>query len=299
VPHHWKPHTLFAAAGPATNAAICFVCAIPLFVVGFLPNANPFSNPYSLEMKNYRDGRVYTSQYGLKMYKPQSAEAAELPPETAKHVVEAFGKKDFAEVDAVFGKLHDVQRAVAPTWVVWVGRVFWLSWLLMLLNLLPAYPLDGGQIMQGLVWAKSGHRQGVVVAGYSGFVVSLLVLVASISANESLLMGLALFMMFSAYTRLQTLDADDGGFGYDFSAGYTSLERDEPPTPRAKKQSFVKRWLHARNARRLQREVEERQREEERFDQLLEKVHKSGKASLTDEERRFMERVSARYRNRS
>ena len=35
------------------------------------------------------------------------------------------------------------------------------------------------------------------------------------------------------------------------------------------------------------------------MDQLLDKIARLGKSALTDEERRFMERVSARYRNRS
>jgi hypothetical protein len=57
--------------------------------------------------------------------------------------------------------------------------------------------------------------------------------------------------------------------------------------------------MQARAARRIQREVEQRQQEDERMDQLLEKIARFGKEALTDEERRFMERVSARYRNRS
>jgi stage IV sporulation protein FB len=35
------------------------------------------------------------------------------------------------------------------------------------------------------------------------------------------------------------------------------------------------------------------------MDELLDKIHRQGKESLSDEERRFMDRVSARYRNRS
>ena len=34
------------------------------------------------------------------------------------------------------------------------------------------------------------------------------------------------------------------------------------------------------------------------MDELLEKVQREGMAALTDEERRFMKRVSDRYRNR-
>jgi hypothetical protein len=115
--------------------------------------------------------------------------------------------------------------------------------------------------------------------------------------NESLLMGLSLFILYSCFTRLSTLEAEDGLYG-DFSQGYLSLERDEGPVPRPKKQNFLKRWLQVRAARRLQREIEQRQMDDERMDQLLDKIAKFGKAALTDEERRFMERVSARYRNR-
>ena len=52
-------------------------------------------------------------------------------------------------------------------------------------------------------------------------------------------------------------------------------------------------------ARRIQAEAEERARDDERMDQLLEKIARSGKESLTDEERRFLERMSARRRNMS
>src|SRR5205085_1705273 len=84
-----------------------------------------------------------------------------------------------------------------------------------------------------------------------------LVLIASIAANEALLMGLGGFMFYCSAMKLHALAAEEGMYG-DFSAGYTSLEEDEPPRPRPKKVNPVKRWLQARAARRLQREVEQR-----------------------------------------
>src|SRR5439155_5641891 len=148
-------------------------------------------------------------------------------------------------------------------------------------------------------WARGDYRRGVVVASYSGFVVAVIFLVVSIAVNEALFMGLALFMLYMASMKLQQLDVDDGPFGYDFSAGYTSLEKDDEPAPRPKRPGFFTRWWQARKARKLARELEQRQKDEQRMDQLLEKIAASGKNSLTDEERRFLERVSARYRNRS
>jgi hypothetical protein len=296
VPHHWKAHTITAAAGPAVNVVICLLCTFILAAFGFLPNANPLpwkNNPYVSEIKNYRDGRVYTSDYDLRLYKPGTAEEVRMPELSSK-----LGNPTELS-DAIIKTNGAVERAKAPTALVWVNRTFWLSWVLLLLNLLPAFPLDGGQIMQGLIWSRSGYRQGSAIASYAGYAVGAIFLVASLAVNEALLLGLGAFMLYSSWAKLRSLEVEEGIYG-DFSQGYTSLEMgDEPPPRRPRKGNFLKRWLQARAARRLQREIEERQQEDERMDQLLDKIARYGKETLTDEERRFMARVSERYRNRS
>ncbi len=72
-----------------------------------------------------------------------------------------------------------------PSWVVWSAANYGLNWLMLLFNLLPAYPLDGGQLLQSLVWARTDHRRGVVVAAYAGFTVAVIFSVASIAVNEA------------------------------------------------------------------------------------------------------------------
>ena len=89
---------------------------------------------------------------------------------------------------------------------------------------------------------------------------------------------------------------EEGAFGYDFSQGYTSLERGIADAPTRPRVSWWYRWLQRRAARRLLREQEEREAEERRLDGLLEKVHREGRQALTDEEVLFMKRVSDRYR---
>ncbi len=294
VPHHPRAHLVTVAAGPAVNAGLGLFAAAALVLAGFWPNANPLpwsegGNPYLSELKGF-DGRLYTSEYGARLYHKGSAEPVRAIP---------------ADVAAKWGKpaeFRDAAReaqldwAVAPPWVVWVQRFFWLNWVLLLFNLLPAYPLDGGQLLQGFVWARTSYRQGTTVAAYAGYGVAVVFLIAAIAVNEALLLGLGLFMLYASWVRLHAMEAEEGVYG-DFSQGYLSLDRDEPP-PRPRKANFLKRWLQARAARRLQREIEQRQAEDERMDELLDKIAKYGKAALTDEERRFMERVSARYRNR-
>jgi hypothetical protein len=257
-------------------------------------------------MRNYRDHRVYTSPYTAKLYRSNTNQLASPGDVTAlmREYKAQTGRDhlpkitDTAEYDAA---LHGLgfERTLAPVWVVWAQRIFWLNWVLFLFNLIPAYPLDGGQLLQSLVWARTDHRRGVVVASYTGIAFAVIFLIVSIAANEALFLGLAGFMLYAASVRLMQLDMEEGPFGYDFSAGYTSLEKDDEPAPRPKQPGYFKRWWDARKARKAARETEQRLKEDERVDQLLEKIARSGKGSLTDEERRFLERVSARRRNTS
>jgi Zn-dependent protease len=307
VPHTPRANFISTAAGPFVNVLICVACAVGLAAGGFIPNLNPLSNPYVSVVYNYQDGRDYTSPYWLKMYKAGTAESVSTPLDDAEKRLKELGlsrgqptaSPDMTSSIAAMMSQAGLERALAPGWVVWLNRIFYVSWVLFLFNLIPAYPLDGGRMLQEFVWARSDYRRGVTIAAYSGFGVAVLFLVVSIAFNEALFMGLALFMFYESSMALHRLEADEGPFGYDFSAGYTSLEKDDEPAPKPKKVGWFTRWRQARRARKLQREAEERAREEELMDQILEKIARSGKDSLTEEERRFLERVSARKRNMS
>ncbi|HJZ55159.1 MAG TPA: site-2 protease family protein [Gemmataceae bacterium] len=304
VPHTPRANFIATAAGPLVNVLICIVCALGLASAGFIPSFNPIANPYVGEMHNVRDGKDYTSPYGLKVYKQGTAEP--MPEQAIYDALSKSQERGFRtwvvwkpETAEATATSLGADRALAPVWAVWLNRAFYLSWILLLFNLIPAYPLDGGRLFQCLVWARTDYRKGVVYASYTGFGVAVVFLIVSITWNEALFMGLALFMLYAASMQLHSLDSEEGPFGYDFSAGYTSLERDDEPPPKPKKVGWFTRWRQARRARKLAREAEQRQQDEARMDQLLEKIAQHGKNSLTDEERRFLERVSARKRNLS
>jgi hypothetical protein len=87
---------------------------------------------------------------------------------------------------------------------------------------------------------------------------------------------------------------DEGVFGYDFSRGYTSLER--TATRRAPRTSFFtamqRRFAGRASARKREREEDVNRR----VDELLEKISRSGMDSLTPSEKRFLTRASKRLR---
>jgi hypothetical protein len=127
------------------------------------------------------------------------------------------------------------------------------------------------------------------------------VAIVAVAVNEILWGCLAVMIYFACKNQWIVLETggEEGLFGYDFSQGYTSLERDQPARPRVRKVSWWKGWLQRRAARKMQRQQEQREADERRLDELLDKVQRQGMKSLTDEERRFMKRVSDRYRNRN
>jgi stage IV sporulation protein FB len=303
VPHTPRANLITTAGGPAVNVVFCLLSAALLSAVGYLPPINVFESRqlYHPELHNwqsggegkpYPDSPYFIAEDGRKLstmnYSPQK-DGTYLVPDPAK--------------PGEWVKATRAEYEPYPSWVLWTARFFWMNWLLFLFNLIPAFPLDGGRLLQAILWGRTGdYRSATQVACWSGLVTSLLFLLVSFWMNDAMFLGIGVFIMFTSYQQLMILERgtlDEGSFGYDFSKGYGGFGPDEDaPAPKARRAGPIKRWLQARRARRLQKEVERRASDERRLDELLDKISRTGKESLTPEERRFMDRVSARYRNR-
>lgn len=176
---------------------------------------------------------------------------------------------------------------------------FDLNCLLLLINLIPVYPLDGGQMLQSILAARwvdaetarfAALRIGMAL-GLIGGVFGLM-----FDAIWLVFMGFLVFSMdLYEFFMLQMSDQlDDSFLGYDFSQGYTSLERSQSGERRA---GFIQRWRQRRAARKRERDELERIETEQLLDELLDKVHREGIQALTDSERRFLQKASNRYRS--
>jgi Zn-dependent protease len=260
LPSRPRAHFLTAAAGPATNL---------LLAVGF-----------ALLLLAVRPGPLQPAWSPL---------PSGFPPREANGLVTLTGW-DGADVQ------------VGPySAAAWVARAFWVNYFLFLMNvILVGFPLDGGRMLQAGLWPWLGYRQATLTAVFCGFGIVCVVGLYAIIVDSVLALCLALFIAFSCQRQWVVLETggEDGVFGYDFSQGYTSLERDQvATTPAPRRVSWWRAWLQRRAARKMQRDLEAREAEEKRLDELLDKVHRQGQAALTDEERRFMKRVSDRYKN--
>ena len=196
------------------------------------------------------------------------------------------------------------------SWQMALSWAFWINWLLAVVNLLPAYPLDGGRVLRALLWAGTKHsfRESAVLTARVAKFTALVLWVGAILLNGSAeysfaalpLVLIGVFLFFGARQetdRLGEQESDDAVFGYDFSQGYTSLEKTLAP-PRKQRPGPIKRWLADRRATQLLKQQRLEAEEERRVDEVLVRLHEQGPDSLTEDDRALLARVSARYRNR-
>jgi Zn-dependent protease len=295
IPHTPRAHFITVAAGPLVNVVLCLLVALGLTAGSFSPLINPIQDPFNPHLHNLSDGLTY-SRYGNGLF----ALDPNGPPRPVPSV-DQVGTLPDGRVVLKANQTMEVHDTRLPLWAVLATQFYLLSAFLFFFNLIPAFPMDGGRLLQAVLWWRGDYRSATVTAVSVGFMGALAVFIVAMVVDTWLLAFLALFIYTTCRQQLIALETggEESPFGYDFSQGYTSLERGEAaPAIKPRRPNFVQRWLQRRAARKLLREHERREHDELRMDQLLQKIAESGKASLTDEERRFLTRVSGRYRHK-
>jgi Zn-dependent protease len=193
--------------------------------------------------------------------------------------------------------------AFAPVW--WLGWFGYWNWVLFLANLIPALPMDMGRIVRCLSDGSSSENLVPTMFARGSMILLVLAgLVRMVTAKPGGLPLIGLAVMIIAFMRHEAHQMEEGEFleegvfGYDFSQGYTSLEAG-PATARPRREGALKRWRRRRSELRRRRREAKEAADEKRMDEILDKLYREGRSALTDEEQRFLVRVSAKYKNRS
>ena len=156
--------------------------------------------------------------------------------------------------------------------------------------------------------AVARHRWEPIVAKSAMLIVStvthIVIAVVALNIDSSLGIGL-LFLSYMLlpitsleWIRLQA--ANLIGVEMEDSENYETFDEDEEGQPRrTRSPGLIERWNMERERKRQEREEQERIETETQLDTLLEKVHQTGMDSLSESEKRFLKKASARYRGQN
>ena len=185
-----------------------------------------------------------------------------------------------------------------------VVLIFALNLKLLLLNLLPMLPLDGASMWH----AVARHRWEPIVAKTAMLIVSSLThfLLVSVGMNIDSSLGSHLLLLSCLLQWITILEwvrlhaANLIGVEMEDSENDESFDDDEDGQPRrTRTPGLLERWKLDRERKRQEREEQERIETEAQLDTLLEKVHQTGMDSLSESEKRFLKKASARYRGQN
>lgn len=193
---------------------------------------------------------------------------------------------------------------------------FWINWLLLLVNLIPVFPFDGGNILRAsvpMIWRQTTPHQAYLICLVFAQMTAVMLFFAAWILQDSnpnelvptwfVLVMLGIIVFFSS-KRQAVLDSyhleqvdlarvtaspafrDDGG-----EETYFDLEDQID-------EAHISDWLHQHKQVRQQPDDDSEEDEDRKVDEILAKLHATGMNSLSQPERALLERVSARYRDK-
>jgi stage IV sporulation protein FB len=191
--------------------------------------------------------------------------------------------------------------------------MFWINWTLLLINLIPAFPLDAAFAMRSLIldrWPMVRPAQATLMVARTGQTLAGLLALAAVFGRfhdhelfvpiRLSLMVFAILLFLAARQRRffdESERSDQLLLAYELTGDLDVLERDLRDVGHLKSGPLT-RWFHRRRQIRLQRQEINEQEEEQRVDEILSRLHESGMQSLSKEDKALLNRVSIRYRNR-
>jgi Zn-dependent protease len=172
------------------------------------------------------------------------------------------------------------------------GAIFLLAWInvvLLMLNLVPMPPLDGGAIVQALQRRKRGESEATRGAVRIGYIAAVALAIVGMLTNQLLLVGLAVVggVWCHRTSRRLAAERDEGS---EANAFETDAEAWRDPGPDRISRSEI------RAEREAAREEAAREREQAELDRILEKIQRGGMDGLSPFERRFLKKVTRRRR---
>jgi Zn-dependent protease len=177
---------------------------------------------------------------------------------------------------------------------------FAVSWGLFLFNLLPVFPMDGGRMLQELLWFKIGYYRATLIACVVGMVGAVIMAFWGLMHGASwyglmlVILGVSCFLY--CYQTRSMMKAE-GPWAFeeennDYAAAmWKPDEVDDAPVVKKKGKRLSRRAV-----KKLRKQAQAEEAEQARLDAILAKVSAHGMQSLTWAERRALHKATQRQR---
>jgi Zn-dependent protease len=191
----------------------------------------------------------------------------------------------------------------------------YIAWTLLLFNLIPMFPLDGGRLLQAVLWKRQGYARSMRTACRSGLVGAVLIGVLALSMESTSLLAIALFGGVVCFATAKQLDRERDFLGFEPDpAELAAMEgfEEEPddvggeagsPRETGMTTKGGGRRTSSRGPTNLGRggspdaardaaKEKEAQAKEAEIDRILAKIAREGIASLTPKEHEILKRAT-------
>lgn len=183
--------------------------------------------------------------------------------------------------------LNSVSRSLAHQTLYILNA---LSLILLLFNLLPIFPLDGGRIVQTLLWPRMGYANSMRFGVRTGYIGAILLGIFGVVISNFMLVGIACFGGITCYITHKQLAFTEDFMGHEDDNYAISHYRQDDEAPESK--------IAARSRKRAEKDARSREQESSEIDRILQKIAETGLTSLSRKEKRLLKKDTERRRNK-
>ena len=185
--------------------------------------------------------------------------------------------------------LYIPAEVAAPWYLTALYFLNTVSLILLLFNLLPVFPLDGGRILQALLWRTFGYVRSMRYAVRVGYVGAIALLIMGFVTQNVMIGLIAVFGGITCWITHRQLQFTQEVMGFESDDYSASLHG--PDEPDTSKKGPSRR--QQRDQRRARREREEAAT----VDGILQKIAARGMQSLSGAEKRRLRRATRRRKS--